>query len=619
MRHAPHRPLLVLFFLAMFALWSACSGGDTTGGASGDDTTASGDDSTSSGDVDPSTSDAVADDTLVDPGDAPSTSDAGPVDLDGGVSTGSPDGAACDASTTCCSEDGAALLAQDLDVLVGGCIDGCLDAGAADTQACISTCVADTTGASEPCSACFGALFMCISSECAGDDACVQSTCQPSLFTCLGVDDSPVDAPGECTNDADMSLIEAAALDAMFTGCGDQCLAADDPGACLQDCALEAGFTAGCSGCFGEFGDCTVVSCSEVCTVETADELPCQLCIQAACAPESDACTGLPLFEDPEEAACASEDDQALLTMEGEPTTECWETCVEDGDPQACMNDCLSVAGLSSGCSSCLGGFFGCISDKCAMECNGDAGNDEACEACLTTNCLADWISCTGFTDNEPADDEPLCGGEEDAAILGTDPDLAQTCSLSCVSDSDPGLCIIACLEGEGLSLGCSNCVAWVAGCVFEFCAEPCLDPNQQDACDACMLSNCSDQGEACFGVSDSPDPDPDPDPNPDLPTEGICGNDADETILYVDGASQTCGVQCWAQGEPGQCVEGCLLENGVSDECAACMKVLMPCIFDNCMQDCSGGPPQLCNECVAELCPMEGLACFGVPEGIDP
>ncbi len=103
-----------------------------------------------------------------------------------------------------------------------------------------------------------------------------------------------------------------------------------------------------------------------------------------------------------------------------------------------------------------------------------------------------------------------------------------------------------------------------------------------------------------------------------DLPPEGLCGDEADLAILYGEGATQVCGSQCWADADPGTCVAACLFDLGVTEACASCIAVLMPCLYDHCIAECVGSP-EPCDACVAQWCPIHSLACFGGPESVDP
>ncbi|MDP6944976.1 MAG: hypothetical protein QF464_12560, partial [Myxococcota bacterium] len=428
--------LLPLLLATLLALLPACSGGDS-GGPIGDDTEidAAGDDDGTGGSADGAGGSADGAGGSVDGtggGDSSTsggdTDGPGPDEDDG--TTTSPDTVDGPVEPGCSPVEATAVITMEDDV-VPGCMEGCLFAG--DPGQCTSACVAEALGVSEACGACFGDLATCTMSQCAtecagggaGCDACVEANCMPELLDCVGLE--PPQVKNSCANPDD-AIVAEMALGLMFDQCAPPCLSTDDPGACLEECADDAGFSAPCADCFGDFGTCTSDLCGDVCTqevVESDDTELCDACIaEYNCTTDLVACSGLALFgEEPPPAPagfCMNPEDGALLESPEDPAGQCWQTCIPQEDTGTCMASCLEGEGFSIPCSDCMAVFGDCVADYCEEECDG--ATPEACDACVSTACGLYWNMCFAWEapNPEPGPDAGLCVNPEDQAIMDT-------------------------------------------------------------------------------------------------------------------------------------------------------------------------------------------------------
>jgi hypothetical protein len=173
--------------IALFAAWAPLGCSADSPPAYGGDTDADSDSDTD-GDADTDTdSDTDADtdsDTVTD-----TNTDTDTVtDTDTGTDTGTAEGA--------CTNDGdmAILGSTDVAGTMGSCSYDCF--GNSDVEACVAACMAETTGLSAECSACFGGVSACAMTSCAMSCydptseaclACIQESCGPDFEVCAGV------------------------------------------------------------------------------------------------------------------------------------------------------------------------------------------------------------------------------------------------------------------------------------------------------------------------------------------------------------------------------------------------------------------------------------------------
>lgn len=126
-----------------------------------------------------------------------------------------------------------------------------------------------------------------------GWEDCAAESCPP-VRDCLGL----VAETGECTNSADIAVLEELGGDAVSSLIGDCTLSCftggGDTTPCISECVEEdTGISSGCSTCFGEAGSCTLAACIFACLNPTSPA--CTECVSTNCGPAFEECAGLPL------------------------------------------------------------------------------------------------------------------------------------------------------------------------------------------------------------------------------------------------------------------------------------------------------------------------------------
>jgi hypothetical protein len=99
----------------------------------------------------------------------------------------------------------------------------------------------------------------------------------------------------------------------------------------------------------------------------------------------------------------------------------------------------------------------------------------------------------------------------------------------------------------------------------------------------------------------------------------GACQNATDcpkVTSGEARTASQTCGLGCQQDDDPGTCAVACIVQDtSISQGCATCYATLVGCASMNCLQPCAADPASAaCNQCQIESgCRGQFDACSGL------
>jgi hypothetical protein len=99
---------------------------------------------------------------------------------------------------------------------------------------------------------------------------------------------------GACDNAEDLPrFTDAATIEGHVSACVTQCLTSGQLNAtCYSGCMqTRAGFSAGCSACFGEVMQCTVANCALQCI--DASSAGCTTCRDTKCTPAFETCAGV--------------------------------------------------------------------------------------------------------------------------------------------------------------------------------------------------------------------------------------------------------------------------------------------------------------------------------------
>lgn len=128
-------------------------------------------------------------------------------------------------------------------------------------------------------------------SEARGWTECAVEACD-TVRECLEIEPP---AEGACTNRSDLAILEDLGGDAVTTVIGNctlTCFPGGDPEVCIANCVSdETGLSAGCSGCFGETGSCTLTACIFECLDPSAPG--CRDCVATRCGEAFQECAGI--------------------------------------------------------------------------------------------------------------------------------------------------------------------------------------------------------------------------------------------------------------------------------------------------------------------------------------
>ena len=605
MRYALLPTLLLSLLLLSLA---ACGGTDATGEGGASSEAGSAGDTPEERGIDASTS-SDAEGTLSE-------------DSTGPDERGDDDASESVAEALCSPEENEELNNINPEEMMGACIPPCVMEGAEDLSACVGACFAESSGLSPECSSCFGDMSVCIMGNCShvcpadpeACPACAQAECDADLKTCLGVEPAG-EATLYCLNTEDQLAVEMS-LDSMFEDCIPACYDSDEQAPCVEACAAGIGLSTECSGCFADLGACAQLSCNTQCSAETANSVECKSCMKANCEVAYYGCSGLllpaPVSEPepaPELGACDGEEDAAILGAPDGILVGCTTSC-EDSDDEACVATCLSVAGVSEGCTTCLDPLLSCQASYCA----GCTANPEVpgCDTCIELNCAEERDEC--FSDegsSAPGPDElGACLTPEDSALLDTFQQTIGTCTNTCIAEADASACMTTCFADAGFSMSCAECMSVLLDCTVAKCGPSCSPETQaQDggaACQQCSAQSCGSESQACFGDSQGPGV-PDPGDGP------ACVNPTDDALLASDSDPDgVCAQACQESDDQVTCLSTCLVQAGFSEGCAVCLGALSGCVNQHCSEACNSiDAGDECAECVASSCAAEQSACY--------
>lgn len=159
-----------------------------------------------------------------------------------------------------------------------------------------------------------------------------------------------------------------------------------NPDSCEGNCDSNAGNCWCDSGCV-EFGDC----CEDICEL-------CGYCDEPPVEEEGGDEAG---DEQGGEGPACNATDTAIYQAGTVETAsqDCIINCVGSENQDSCLTDCLSSGtGLSTECSTCFAGYYGCFLANCISPCEGGL-DSPPCEICLDSNgCTSTFEDCSGIS-----------------------------------------------------------------------------------------------------------------------------------------------------------------------------------------------------------------------------
>merc|ERR1719195_2236740 len=127
---------------------------------------------------------------------------------------------------------------------------------------------------------------------------------------------------------------------------------------------------------------------------------------------------------------------------------------------------CIEKDGFTAGCAQCVGTYGACVIDECGSQCEADP-TGAACKTCYTDKCLPAFYTCSGFP--KPALEAPLAGQCTSAQDMNLAEGLEKDIP-ACMQESQTASGIAACIEKDGFTAGCAQCVGTYGACVIDKC-----------------------------------------------------------------------------------------------------------------------------------------------------
>merc|ERR1719262_768905 len=264
----------------------------------------------------------------------------------------------------------------------------------------------------------------------------------------------------------------------------------------IAACIEADGFTAGCSKCVGTYGACVIDKCGSECEANPTGAA-CKTCYTDKCLPAFYSCSGFPKPSSLEMALATDQCTSAQDMKLGADLSKDIPTCLQSSNSEAAFVQCIEADGFTAGCAECVGSFAGCITTECATQCE-SAPNSSACNQCVVTKCQPAFITCSGYP--KPSLKMALATDQcTSAQDLEKAEGLAQDIP-KCMRQSQTAAGISACIEADGFTAGCSQCVGTYGACVIDKCGSECEANPTGAACKTCYTDKCMPAFYSCTG-----------------------------------------------------------------------------------------------------------------------
>merc|ERR1719277_919390 len=202
---------------------------------------------------------------------------------------------------------------------------------------------------------------------------------------------------------------------------------------------------------------CIMKECETECKDDST--MDCRMCVRknkrvgSKCSKAFLSCSGFP--KPSLEAALAGQCTSAQDMAKAEGLEQDIPACMQKSQTASGIAACIEADGFTAGCSQCVGTYGACVIEKCGTECEADP-TGAACKTCYTDKCEPAFYACSGFP--KPSLEAALtgqCTGAQDMAkAAGLEQDIP-----ACMQQSQTSSGIAACIEADGFTAGCSQCV----------------------------------------------------------------------------------------------------------------------------------------------------------------
>merc|ERR1719350_1599817 len=175
--------------------------------------------------------------------------------------------------------------------------------------------------------------------------------------------------------------------------------------------------------------------------------------------------------------------------------------CMQESQTASGIAACIEKDGFTPGCAQCVGTYGACVIDKRGSQCEADP-TGAACKTCYTDKCLPAFYTCSGFP--KPALESALAGQCTSAQDMNLAEGLEKDIP-ACMQESQTASGIAACIEKDGFTAGCSQCVGTYGACVLDKCDSQCAADPTGKACKTCYTDKCMPEFYACTGFPKPP------------------------------------------------------------------------------------------------------------------
>merc|ERR1719499_2388534 len=192
------------------------------------------------------------------------------------------------------------------------------------------------------------------------------------------------------------------------------------------------------------------------------------------------------------------------------------------------------------------------------------------------------------------------CTGSQDMSIASKLNEDIPTC----MQESQTASGIAACIEKDGFTAGCADCVGTYGACIIDKCASQCEADPTGSACKSCYTDKCMPAFLSCSGF-----------PSPSHLEKAQGGACLSPTDMQNAENLKTDIPACMRQSQTASGIASCIENDGFTAGCASCVGTYGACVIDNCLSQCESAPDgQACKSCYTSKCSPAFDSCTGFP-----
>merc|ERR1712061_713824 len=224
-----------------------------------------------------------------------------------------------------------------------------------------------------------------------------------------------------------------------------------------------------------------------------------------------------------------------------------------------------------------------------------------ACKKCYTDKCLPAFYTCSGYP--KQADSDAATGQCTSAKDMELGADLAKDIP-ACMESSKTATEFVQCIQKDGFSAGCADCVGTYAGCVVDKCVTQCKADPTGAACKTCYTDKCLPAFYTCTGFPKEAD------------SEAATGQCTSAQDMSLAANLEKDIPACMHQSQTAAGIAACIEKDGFTAGCAQCVGTYGVCVIDKCGTQCEADPTgAACKTCYTDKCEPAFFTCTGFPQ----